>query len=106
MPEAAVISDPLTAEVFMLTDFKVRAVEENEPVENVLNEIVQQGYQLIFITENLAAKIPEAIKLFQKRNKVIITVIPGIGAAEGLGGKMLNELFRKVMGAGAAIAQD
>lgn len=106
MPEAAVISDPLTAEVFILTDFSVWPVQESESVETVLNEILQQGYQLIFITENLAAKIPEEIKIFQKRNKAIITVIPGIGTTEGLGEKMLNELFRKLMGAGASITQD
>lgn len=106
MPEAAVICDPLTAEVFMLADLKIRSVQEDESVENVLNEIYHEGCHLIFITENLAAKIPEEIKIFQKRNKAIITVIPGVATGERLGEKMLNELFRKVMGAGASVTQD
>ncbi len=106
MPDAAVICDPLTAQVFMLTDLTVRSVPENEAVENVLREVFHEGYHLIFITENLAAKIPEEIKMFQKRNKAIITVIPGIAAGERLGEKMLNDLFRKVMGAGASITQE
>lgn len=101
MRKVAVICDPLVAEIFMLTDFEVRPVKENELVESVFYEIYQKGYNLIFITENLAEIIEAEIKAFQKRNDVIITVIPGIGLSMKLGENMLNEMIRKVTGRGS-----
>ncbi len=103
MRKVAVICDPLSAEVFMLTDFGVRPVQENEAVDDVLNEIYNQGYTLIFLTENLAVEVQAEIKAFQKRNAAIVTVIPGIGSTERLGEKMLSDQIRKVMGASASI---
>jgi V/A-type H+-transporting ATPase subunit F len=102
MNKVAIIADPLSAQVFMATSFMVRPVQESDSTATTLREIVQTGYKIIFITENLAEDIEQQINEIQKKNNAMITIIPGMGTSLQLGERMLKELRRKVVGVRAS----
>jgi V/A-type H+-transporting ATPase subunit F len=102
MNKVAIIADPLSAQVFMATNFLVRPVKENDSTATTLREVVQSGYTIIFITENLAENMEQQINEIRKKNNAMITIIPGIGTSLQLGERMLKELRRKVVGVRAS----
>ena len=98
MHSIMILADPLSAAVFMLTDFQVRAVQETATAPYVLQEILSQGYEIVFVTEPLAVSLQPQIREAQARAGTIITVIPGVGASRHLGKEMLMTRRRSVIG--------
>jgi vacuolar-type H+-ATPase subunit F/Vma7 len=99
MNKVAIIADPLSAQVFIATNFLVRPVKENDFTAPALREVVQSGCKIIFITENLAEDIEQQINEIRQKDNVMITIIPGMGTSLQLGERMLKQLRKKVVGA-------
>ncbi len=100
MPNIVILADPLSAAVFMLTDFHVRVVRETDAAPYVLQEILSEHHEIVFVTETLAASLQQPIREAQEQGGTIITVIPGVGASRQLGKEMLTSLKRSVIGQG------
>ena len=98
MPSIMILADPLSAAVFMLTDFHVRAVREADSAPYVLHEVLSEGHAIVFITETLAVSLRQPIREAQECGNTIITVIPGVGASRHVGKEMLTALRRSVIG--------
>ena len=98
MPSIMILADPLSAAVFRLTDFKVRVIQETDSAPYVLQEILSQGHEIVFITETLAASLQQQIREAQMQGGTILTIIPGVGAARHIGKEMLMALKQSVIG--------
>ena len=98
MHSIMILADPLSAAVFMLTDFHVRAVRETDSAPYILQEVLSEGHDIVFVTETLAGSLRQQIREVQKQAGTLITVIPGVGASRQLGKEMLTSLRRSVIG--------
>lgn len=98
MHKPTIVCDPLTAEVFMLTDFLVRPAADGDSAEQILGEICRDGQSIVFVTENLAKDLQARIAALQKQYLVTISLIPGIGDTEKFGEKLLKKLVNTVIG--------
>ena len=97
-PKIAILADPLSADVFTLTDFRVRTAPAPDAAPALLEEILNQECEIVFITEPVAATIQDQIREAQEKTEAIITVIPGVGASRHLGKEMLLTMRRSVIG--------
>ena len=102
-PDVLVLADPLSAEVFYLTDFTVRAVPPGADAARALAEALGEGFRIVFVTENLAEGCAGALRALQPRGAQerpgpIVTVIPGAGSSLRLGRRLLADLERSVVG--------
>ena len=62
-------------------------VEGNDPDEarKLLRQLSEQDYAVVYITEALAAAIPEEIEVYRTRLKPAVILIPGISGNTGEG---------------------
>lgn len=98
MHKIMVLADPLSAALFMLTDFEVVAVQEPDTVPHLLQEVLSRKYEIVFITEVLAAPLRQQLREAQETTDTILTVIPGAGASGQIGKEMLLALKKSVVG--------
>lgn len=99
MLKMAVVGDYLTAEVFSLTDFFVRVVRAGDDALGILEEISEEDFHIIFVTEVVAQALMNEIEEFKKKHEKLVVVIPGVTSRLGLGEKIIADLRRKVVGA-------
>jgi V/A-type H+-transporting ATPase subunit F len=98
MSKIAILTDPFSAEMFKLTDFHVESINKEDDLPEIFLKILNNKYEIVFITENLAKNIIPQIRDAQKTSKAIISVISDPGGSQGLGDKLLKELKESVIG--------
>lgn len=98
MPEIMILADPLSAAVFMLTDFEVQAVQETDAAARCLQEVLARKYDIVFITETLAEPLRQQIQEAQEKTTTLLTIIPGVGGSGHVGRDMLLALKQSVVG--------
>lgn len=98
MHKVLVLADPSTAEVFALTDFVIERLTDPRNVPHRLQRAVTQGFDVVFITEDLAEPVQQELRNVQEKTDLVVTVIPGVGTSKMLGERMLSELRKTVAG--------
>lgn len=72
----------------------------NSPFEvNDLLKALKDDYAVIFITENLAAQIPDTITKLKSRAYPAVIPIPGAGGSNGFGMENIRKDVEKAIGA-------
>ena len=81
--------------VLGLTTFAVKTPEEGA---KTLRHIAESGYGIIYITEKLAAQIPEELKRYQGRMVPAIIRIPGVSGNTGDGIQGVKDSVEQAVG--------
>ena len=95
MSEIAVFGDYHSIAIFKSQDADCFFAEGD--VRRVFNEIYNEGYKIMFVTENIYSACKDLIikeKVFPQ-----VTIIPGIGSSKNLGKEYLSKLTGTATGA-------
>ena len=84
---------------FRALGIEVIPVETPEETSQAVFRLAQQGYAVIFITEQEAASIPETLDRYKSQPLPAIIPIPGSQGAIGYGMAALNANVEKAVGA-------
>ncbi len=76
----------------------VFAVENPQAAQQVLEELVENQYPIIYITETYAQEFMELIEQLNKVSSSSIVIIPGAGIDKNLGEQRLKDIIRKAIG--------
>ncbi|MGX7198940.1 V-type ATP synthase subunit F [Enterococcus nangangensis] len=83
---------------FKIFGFDVRFVTTKEEVLTVLDEMVAKEYGVIYLTEALAAEIPEKLQGLQEKLLPAITLLPDFNGTTGLAQALLQDNVQKAVG--------
>lgn len=98
MYNAAVIGDKDSVYAFSALGLSVFFAEEAEEAEKIIKKLSKADFGIIYITEELAAKIPECLEKYRYMSVPAIILIPGINGNTGAGLKNLNVSVEKAVG--------
>jgi len=93
--KVAVFGDREIVLPFKALGLDIYPYEGGKP-EDTLNELIQKGYIIIFVTEDIINKIKDQKILYLVN--VNIVIIPGHGRGEGIGMKKIREIVKKAVG--------
>ena len=84
---------------FMAVGFSVFEADSIETATRRLHEMAKSGeYGVIFITENYAMEMEEAIALYRDRPIPAVVSIPGEGGSRGYGMNSLRHAVERAVG--------
>lgn len=100
MYKAAVMGDWDAIYGFSALGLKTVAEDGSDPEKAAqkLKELAEQQYAVIYITEPLAAKIPEAVEEMRLRAMPALILIPGISGNTGEGMKGVSRTVEQAVG--------
>ncbi len=101
MYKAAVIGDWDSIYGFSALGLDTFRIEENadaDEAEDTLKRLAQNHYEVIYITEALAKRIPEAIDRFRLMPSPAVILIPGISGNTGDGLKAVKKSVEQAVG--------
>jgi V/A-type H+-transporting ATPase subunit F len=88
-----------------LDTFRISTEESNEQAGKTLRKLVESDYAVIFITEALAARIPQEIDRYKSRPRPAIILIPGISGNTGAGLAAVRKSVEQAVGSAALLQQ-
>lgn len=98
MYRIAVMGDRDSIYGFAALGLEIFPVEDAAPAMETLRSIANRDYAIIYITEALAAKIPDEINKYRDRTTPAIILIPGIVGNTGLGLYNVKRTVEKAVG--------
>ena len=98
MNNIAVIGDRASVYGFAALGLDTRFVTEPEEAGQILKKLADDGYAIIYITEQLAEKIPAELQKLAERTLPAVIPIPGVYGNTGLGMKSVRENVIKAVG--------
>lgn len=98
MHKLAVIGDRDSVLGFKALGFTVVYADEPARAAQVINRLARERYAVVFVTERLAAGIPETIERYKAALTPAIIPIPDNGGSTGLGMKQLSDNVEKAIG--------
>lgn len=105
MHKIAVMGDKDSILGFKAIGFDIYPTNNKEETASTLNSLVEDGYALIYITEETANGITEEISKYRDGYFPAIILIPGSKGSMGIGMKFVKESIEKAVGADI-LAQD
>lgn len=99
MYKIAVIGDKDSVLAFMALGIDVFIAYEKEETRDIVDKLSRKDYGVIFITEQLAVKIPATIKRYDEKIIPAIILIPSNQGTLGIGINNLNKNVEKAVGA-------
>ena len=90
---AAVIGDSQTVMGFKAVGLTTVAVSEEKEAARQLDKLAEAGYAVIYITEQLAALIPQDIDRYNDEPTVAVIPIPSQKGSLGIGLKGLHQAW-------------
>lgn len=78
----------------------------SDEINKALHRLVSDKVPVIFITEQAARLVPEAIKHYDTLQEVAIIPVPGIRGTDGYGRDRVRENVIKAIGADILLQQD
>lgn len=109
MYKAAVIGDWDSIYGFSalgLDTFRVEAEESDEEAANLLRRLSQNHYEVIYITESLARRIPAEIDRFRLQLTPAVILIPGISGNTGEGLNAVKKSVEQAVGSDIIFGKD
>ncbi len=95
---AAVIGDSQTVMGFKAVGLTTVAVSEEKEAARQLDKLAEAGYAVIYITEQLAALIPQDIDRYNDEPTVAVIPIPSQKGSLGIGLKGLHQAVERAVG--------
>ncbi|WP_071025628.1 V-type ATP synthase subunit F [Peptoniphilus raoultii] len=99
MYKIAVLGDKDSVLAFMALGIDVFIAYTKEESRDLIDRLAEKNYGVIFITEQLAAKIPNTIKRYNEKIIPAIILIPSNQGSLGIGIDNLNRNVEKAVGA-------
>jgi len=99
MYKIAVIGDKDSVLSFKAIGIDVYIAYEGSRARKIVDDLSKSDYGVIYITEDLAEKIPKTIDRYQDKLVPAIIVIPSNKGTLGIGMKNLNKNVEKAIGA-------
>ena len=98
MNNIAVIGDRASVYGFAALGLDTCFVTEPEDAERLLKKLADEDYAIIYITDQLAEKIPAELAKLAERTLPAVIPIPGVYGNTGLGMKSVRENVIKAVG--------
>ncbi|NMA66704.1 MAG: V-type ATP synthase subunit F [Clostridiaceae bacterium] len=98
MHKIAVMGDRDSILGFKAVGFDVYPTTEREESANLLTKLTEEGYALIYITEDLAAVISDEISRYRDSYFPAIILIPGTKGPIGIGMGAVRKSVEKAVG--------
>ena len=99
MYKMGVLGDRDSVLGFAAAGLDVFPVETQESAQMTLHSLAKENYAVIFIIEQTAQMIPEAIDRYKSQPTPAIIPIPGSRGGEGMGMRGLRKNVEKAIGA-------
>lgn len=93
-----VIGDKDSILPFKLFGFDVRFSTTSEKTAQLLKEMVEKKYGIIYLTEEEAQKVPQLLTNYQTLMTPAIILIPSHKGSLGIGQRQVNENVEKAVG--------
>ena len=84
----------------------VESGEDREQAAERLEKLAEEAYAVIYITEALAAKIPETIEKMRQRPMPAVILIPGISGNTGEGIRGVKRSVEQAVGSDIIFGKD
>lgn len=98
MHRIGVIGDKDSILAFKAAGFSVFEANSAEEAEKILQVLAKDDYGVIYITEQIAAKIPHVLRRYREHKIPAIIPIPGNQGALGVGMDNIRKLVEKAVG--------
>ena len=103
MYKIAVLGDRDSVLGFKALGLDVVSVESPEEARHTLHQLAKgSGYAVIYVTEQLAAKLGDDIARYKDQVTPAVILIPGKGGSLGLGQSALQSAVERAVGADIA----
>jgi len=99
MHKIAVIGDKDSILGFKAIGFDIYPAGSREEKANLISSLVDDGYALIYITEDAAKDILDEISRYRNSYLPAIILIPGSAGSLGIGKRLVRESIEKAVGA-------
>ena len=99
MFKAAVIGDRQSVLGFRALGLTVATAETAEEAAKALHSLAQSQHAVIYITEQLAAKIPEDVAVYLDLPQTAVIPIPSKDGVLGIGDSELHKAVERAVGA-------
>ncbi len=94
-----VIGDKDSVLGFMATGMRVFMTENPEEAARILDHAIDDGFAVMFITENLLAHIPESFEKFKTEPMLAVIPIPSKTGSLGIGMSHIKRSVERAVGA-------
>ncbi|MBE6964685.1 MAG: V-type ATP synthase subunit F [Oscillospiraceae bacterium] len=95
----AVLGDRMSVLGYRTLGFTVKACETADEAKKSLHSLAKEGFAVIYITEQLAEKIPEEIAKYKDSPLPAVILVPGKGGSLGIGMKNVHDAVERAVGA-------
>lgn len=95
----AVLGDEISVLGYRTLGFTVAVCENADEGKKSLHTFAKEGFAVIYITEQLAEKIPEEIEKYKDSPLPAVILIPGKGGSLGIGMKNVHDAVERAVGA-------
>lgn len=99
MYKAAVIGDRQSVLAFRALGLTVETTEQPDEAAALLHRLARQQYAVIYITEQLAARIPHDIARYIESPEVAVIPIPSKDGTLGIGDAEVHKAVERAVGA-------
>ncbi|HLR88287.1 MAG TPA: V-type ATP synthase subunit F [Atopostipes sp.] len=93
-----VIGDENSVLVYRMLGFEVFMSDNPEDASNILDNLANENYGVIYVTEKVAEKITETIKKYDDKMLPAIILIPDHTGSRGIGKRRVQENVEKAVG--------
>lgn len=94
----AAIGEHSSIIIFHAAGIKTESVTSPEEAETSLNNLIREGYSIIFITETIAENISETLRNYRKQAYPLILPIPDRTGSNGYSLKKITANMEKAIG--------
>ena len=78
--------------------FDVRFVNDGQTAKKTIDEMAKEDFGVIFLTEELAQEIPEAIDRYDTMMTPAVILIPNHNGSQGIGRSRIEKNVEKAVG--------
>jgi V/A-type H+-transporting ATPase subunit F len=93
MDRVAVIGDRASVLAFRAMGVDVFTPTDSDAARNNVDRAAREGYGVIFLTETVAAMIPETVARYRSQLKPAVILIPDHQGSMGIG---MNDIYKNV----------
>lgn len=93
-----VVGDPGDLLPYRMAGVEAFAPESAQALEQLLDRLAHRGYGVIYLMENWAARIPQALQRYEKEFTPAIIPLPGSGKNLGIGSQRLQAMVEMAIG--------
>ena len=83
---------------FKMLGFDVRFVNDGQTAQKTIDEMAKEDFGVIFLTEELAQEIPEAIDRYDTMMTPAVILIPNHNGSQGIGRSRIEKNVEKAVG--------